>query len=226
MAVVTGVAYLPGLSGPFVFDDYVNIVNTPLKEMQGHWWAGLRQAALGGSAGPLGRPLSTASFWLNAASTGMNPFWFKLTNLFIHILNGWLVWRVCRRLIGLLPVSSIARDWLPLAATGIWLPECAYRPAYVTDTGRKRPGIEHFLRDVNLKVFFSETHTITGGKAVGVAGGDVIGPYGEIKRQLAKYFPEDADAYYDIKDPVCDALMAGALEWAKFHNWMPGPSEA
>lgn len=121
IAVLTGVVYLPGLSGPFVFDDYVNIVNTPLKEMQGHWWAGLRQAALGGSAGPLGRPLSTASFWLNAAFTGMNPFWFKLTNLFIHILNGWLVWRVCRRLIGLLPVSSVARDWLPLAASGIWL---------------------------------------------------------------------------------------------------------
>jgi 1,4-alpha-glucan branching enzyme len=69
-------------------------------------------------------------------------------------------------------------------ATGIWLPECAYRPAYVTDTGRRRPGVEHFLRDVDLKVFFSETHTITGGKAVGVAGGDVIGPYGEIKRRF------------------------------------------
>jgi GrpB-like predicted nucleotidyltransferase (UPF0157 family) len=50
--------------------------------------------------------------------------------------------------------------------------------------------------------------------------------YGEIKRQLARYFPEDADAYYDIKDPVCDALMAGAFEWAKLYSWTPGPSEA
>jgi 1,4-alpha-glucan branching enzyme len=25
------------------------------------------------------------------------------------------------------------------APTGIWLPECAYRPAYITETGRKRP---------------------------------------------------------------------------------------
>jgi hypothetical protein len=50
--------------------------------------------------------------------------------------------------------------------------------------------------------------------------------YAEIKRQLARYFPDDADAYYDIKDPVCDALMAGALEWAKLCNWTPGPSEA
>jgi 1,4-alpha-glucan branching enzyme len=67
--------------------------------------------------------------------------------------------------------------------TGIWLPECAYRPAYITETGRKRPGIEHYLAENDLKVFFSETHTITGGQPVGVAGGDVIGPYGEIKRR-------------------------------------------
>lgn len=67
--------------------------------------------------------------------------------------------------------------------TGIWLPECAYRPAYVTETGRKRPGIEHFLGENGLKVFFSETHTITGGQPVGVAGGDIIGPYGVIKRR-------------------------------------------
>jgi len=68
-------------------------------------------------------------------------------------------------------------------ATGIWLPECAYRPAYVTGDGRVRPGIEKFLHDVGLKVFFSETHTITGGQPVGVAAGDVIGPYGDIKRR-------------------------------------------
>lgn len=67
--------------------------------------------------------------------------------------------------------------------TGIWLPECAYRPAYIAENGAKRPGIETFLADLGLKVFFSETHTITGGQPVGVAAGDVIGPYGEIKRR-------------------------------------------
>ncbi len=67
--------------------------------------------------------------------------------------------------------------------TGIWLPECAYRPAYIAADGQKRPGIETFLAQNGLKVFFSETHTITGGQPVGVAAGDVIGPYGEIKRR-------------------------------------------
>src|SRR5687767_666100 len=41
-----------------------------------------------------------------------------------------------------------------------WLPECAYRPA-ITVTGDRgayeRPGVEHFLAEQGLKVFFSET---------------------------------------------------------------------
>lgn len=66
---------------------------------------------------------------------------------------------------------------------GIWLPECAYRPAYVDDEGNIRPGIESFLREQGIGVFFVETHTITGGQPVGIAAGDVIGPYGNIKRR-------------------------------------------
>ncbi len=65
----------------------------------------------------------------------------------------------------------------------IWLPECAYRPAYLADDGRLRPGLERFLSDLNIGLFFSETHTIEGGQPVGVAAGDAIGPYGEIKRR-------------------------------------------
>lgn len=66
---------------------------------------------------------------------------------------------------------------------GIWLPECAYRPAYYTESGKVRPGIEYFLARESIKVFFSETHLVTGGAPVGVAAGEAIGPYGEIKRR-------------------------------------------
>ena len=69
------------------------------------------------------------------------------------------------------------------APRAIWLPECAYRPAYITDDGQKRPGIEEFLHELGIGLFFSETHTIEGGQPVGVAAGDAIGPYGEIKRR-------------------------------------------
>lgn len=64
----------------------------------------------------------------------------------------------------------------------IWLPECAYRPAY-EDGDVLRPGLESFLAGQSLEVFFSETHTVEGGKPVGKAAGEAIGLYGEITRR-------------------------------------------
>ena len=43
--------------------------------------------------------------------------------------------------------------------------------------------------------------------------------YGLIKQRLAVRFSDDADAYYDIKDPVFDIIMAGAEEWALRTGW-------
>jgi 1,4-alpha-glucan branching enzyme len=67
--------------------------------------------------------------------------------------------------------------------TVAWLPECAYRPAYITEDNLTRPGLETLLAQLGIKVFFSETHTITGGQPVGLAAGDAIGPYGAVRRQ-------------------------------------------
>ncbi|NJL57277.1 hypothetical protein HC928_20645 [bacterium] len=74
---------------------------------------------------------------------------------------------------------------------GIWLPECGYRP-----------GLERFLAEAGLKVFFSETHAVTGGQPVGVAAGDVLGLYGRIKRHYvipessARHTPRRATTTY------------------------------
>ncbi|MCY3935247.1 MAG: DUF1957 domain-containing protein [Chloroflexi bacterium] len=67
---------------------------------------------------------------------------------------------------------------------GIWLPECAYRPAYY-EGDRLRPGMEHFISEASFDFTFSETHAITGGRPVGIAAGDVLGPYGEVVRRYA-----------------------------------------
>jgi GrpB-like predicted nucleotidyltransferase (UPF0157 family) len=42
-----------------------------------------------------------------------------------------------------------------------------------------------------------------------------------IKRQLARYHPEDAEAYYDIKDPVYDLIWEAAKDWAAATDWQP-----
>ncbi|HEY4262252.1 MAG TPA: GrpB family protein [Schlesneria sp.] len=49
--------------------------------------------------------------------------------------------------------------------------------------------------------------------------------YGQVKIALATRHAEDADAYYDIKDPVCDIIMAGAENWAEATKWEPCASD-
>ncbi|HEV2106882.1 MAG TPA: 1,4-alpha-glucan branching protein domain-containing protein, partial [Thermomicrobiales bacterium] len=75
------------------------------------------------------------------------------------------------------------------APKAIWLPECAYRPAYIDESPEgevRRPGLESFLAAQGLKVFFSETHTVEGGRPVGKSAGEAaIGPYGEVTRRYA-----------------------------------------
>ena len=49
--------------------------------------------------------------------------------------------------------------------------------------------------------------------------------YGLVKQQLAARFQGDVDAYYDIKDPVFDIIMAGAEEWAARVGWSVPPGD-
>jgi 1,4-alpha-glucan branching enzyme len=67
--------------------------------------------------------------------------------------------------------------------TGIWLPECGYRPPYFADDGTFKPGVEEFLAEVGLKYFFTETFVVTGSDVMGKVAGDVVGPYGAAPRR-------------------------------------------
>jgi GrpB-like predicted nucleotidyltransferase (UPF0157 family) len=49
--------------------------------------------------------------------------------------------------------------------------------------------------------------------------------YAQVKSALAMYHPNDKDAYYDVKDPVCDIIISGAEEWATATKWEPGPTD-
>ncbi len=49
--------------------------------------------------------------------------------------------------------------------------------------------------------------------------------YGAIKRNLARIVGDDVEAYYDVKDPVFDLLMAGAEDWAAATAWSLPPSD-
>ena len=49
--------------------------------------------------------------------------------------------------------------------------------------------------------------------------------YARVKQALARLHPADQDAYYDVKDPVCDIVIDAAERWAAATGYAPGPSD-
>jgi len=89
---VTAVIYIPGLPGLFLFDDEQNITSQKSLLIDDLTPAQLLRAAFSSDSGPLKRPISMLSFALNAYITGIDPYYFKLVNLIIHLINGVLVY--------------------------------------------------------------------------------------------------------------------------------------
>jgi 1,4-alpha-glucan branching enzyme len=86
----------------------------------------------------------------------------------------------------------------------IWLPECAYRPgvpegspldadrATGAPNATLRSGLETWLEAEGLELFFAETQMIEGGPATSATRGELIGPYGAVRRRRGAPQPTDA----------------------------------
>lgn len=96
---LTTLIYWPGLSGSWLFDDHPNIVDNPAVQPHDARLSSLINAALSSPSSEFKRPLASLSFAANYLLAGLNPFWMKLTNLIIHLLNGVLVFVLARTLI-------------------------------------------------------------------------------------------------------------------------------
>lgn len=103
--VLTLVVYWPGLSGGFLFDDYPNIVDNHGVQPQNASFSALIDAALSSPSSEFKRPLASLSFAANYLISGIDPYWMKLTNLVIHLLNGLLIFLLTRALLRSSPVS-------------------------------------------------------------------------------------------------------------------------
>lgn len=99
LLALTTLLYLPGLSGPFLFDDVTNILRNDALRLDSLSPQALLRAAWSLESGPLKRPLAYLSFALNHYFAGSyNAFAFKATNLAIHLLNTLLVAALAWRL--------------------------------------------------------------------------------------------------------------------------------
>jgi len=124
--ILTVLVYLPGLHGPFAFDDVTNILQNKGLVMHSLHWDQLMQAALSADAGPFKRPLSSLSFAFNIYFSGMDATAFKITNLIIHLLNGLLIYTLLRQILRHWSDTKIIDSgavvlWLPLLCASAWL---------------------------------------------------------------------------------------------------------
>lgn len=118
--LLVGMVFAPGLQGPFVLDDAPNLKPMGLEgglqnpETYNHFvW--------GGDAGPLGRPLSLLTYTWNADTWPTDSYWFKLTNLLIHLGIGVIAFvflRMAGRSAGL---GKSAAGWIALATAFVWM---------------------------------------------------------------------------------------------------------
>ena len=96
--LATAAAYLPGASGSYMFDDFPNIVDNNGVHVSSWSIPTLVSAALSSPSSEFKRPLASLSFAMNYLVSGSNPYGMKVTNIVIHLLNGWVAFALLRLL--------------------------------------------------------------------------------------------------------------------------------
>ena len=122
VVMVVAAIYLPGLSGPFIFDDTSNIVENPAIHMSSLDWDSVADAATAYGEGFPHRPVSTVSLALDYRLWGDGPFGYKVSNLLVHLITFALIFLLARQLFSLAGHRTGTRDgfWPALAVASLW----------------------------------------------------------------------------------------------------------
>ena len=113
-------AYWPGRTGAFLFDDFSNLAPLGDYGRIDAWWKVVAYLT-SGFAGPTGRPLALATFLLDARNWPASAEAFKLTNVALHLLNGALLAGLCAALARALGLARRPAAWAGVLAAGLWL---------------------------------------------------------------------------------------------------------
>lgn len=120
VCLVTIALYWPGLSGGFLFDDWVNLPALgrygPVRD-----WDGLLRYLASGIADPTGRPVSMLSFLIDARDWPAEAWPFKRTNVVLHACNGLALWSVLAALGRHVQVPASVARHAALLAAAIWM---------------------------------------------------------------------------------------------------------
>lgn len=121
--VFAGWLYWPGLSGPWLLDDEMNLgglQSAPAGSLEA---VDYRAIIFGNQSGPLGRPVAMATFAASHALGGFSTPMLKLGNIMLHLGNGLLLYCLLAGLFRIRsPLPSLASPrQLALMLTAWWL---------------------------------------------------------------------------------------------------------
>lgn len=121
LLLISFFVYAPGLQGPMLLDDYSQLGG--LMDVEARDWNTLSDSYLFSNSGHLKRPVAMASFIVNAMLHGDELFYWKTTNLLIHLLVAVLIFFLTRLLFRAAepPGQRQQVGWLALLVTGLWL---------------------------------------------------------------------------------------------------------
>jgi 1,4-alpha-glucan branching enzyme len=108
--------------------------------------------------------------------------------------------------------TSVSEKHLGRKSKGLWLPECAYRPAsehwkplVLWDDPRFRPGIETYVAEAGIDHFFVDTHLVTRAAALGTYDHGVFNAVSE-----AQVYWDKQRGWRDPMEPVGASSTAQA----------------
>jgi len=99
----TFLAYVNTTGFEFVYDDWLQIVRNPQldswKNIPHFFLGDVWGFAVNSQQGSYYRPIFSLWYFLNSKAFGINPHWWHLTTLLLHVLMTFLVYRLGRRLL-------------------------------------------------------------------------------------------------------------------------------
>ena len=115
------VAYLPALSGQFLWDDDSNVTKRgALRSLAGLWRIWFEPGAT-----QQYYPLTHTSFWLDYHFWGLHPLGYHVENCLLHAMSAVLLWLILRRL-------AVKGAWLGAALFALH-PVCVESVAWITE---------------------------------------------------------------------------------------------
>src|SRR5437762_3906313 len=144
LAAVTILAYRPAWNGGFLWDDDVYITNNELLTAPN----GLRRIWFSLDSPSQYFPLTYTTFRIEQALWGLKPFGYHWTNIFLHVANALLIWRLLLRL-------KVPGAWLAAAIFALH-PVQAESVAWITERKNVLMGFFFLLMLLAWMVFFVE----------------------------------------------------------------------